>query len=114
MFVVPCKVPLPRLRVAVTTVLLSVARRLPNWSSTRTIGWGAKAAPAVAVGEGWVRMVSRLAVAGVRTVFDDRTGGVGGKVGTPKAMCMVLAGVLEMLVEEATPPLSGTPVVPCQ
>ena len=37
--VVPCKVPLPALRVALITVLLSavplaVLRRLPNWSRT--------------------------------------------------------------------------------
>ena len=30
MFVVPCKVPVPRLRAAVTTVLLSLVRKFPN------------------------------------------------------------------------------------
>ena len=46
--VVPCSVALPKLRAALTTVLLSVVRKLPNWSSIRTCGCGAKAAPAVA------------------------------------------------------------------
>src|SRR5437867_4993452 len=54
MFVVPCKVPLPALREALTTVLLSAARKLPNWSSIRITGCGAKAAPAMAVGGGCV------------------------------------------------------------
>ena len=57
--VVPCKVPVPVLRVAVTTVLLSAAplaalRTLPNWSFTWMIGCWAKATPAVAVEDGCV------------------------------------------------------------
>ena len=52
--VVPCNVPLPRLRAAVTTVLLSLLRKLPNWSSIRITGWLVKAAPAAAVEEGCV------------------------------------------------------------
>ena len=47
--VVPCKVPLPAPRAAVTTVLLSLLRRFPNWSSIRSCGCGANATPAVAV-----------------------------------------------------------------
>ena len=31
--VMPCKMPVPAARDAVTTVLLSALRRLPNWSS---------------------------------------------------------------------------------
>ena len=54
MFVVPCKVPLPALRVAVTIVLLSLVRKLPNWSSIRITGCGAKGAPAIAAGDGCV------------------------------------------------------------
>src|SRR5882724_744525 len=50
--VVPCTVPLPALRVAVTTVLKSLLRRLPNWSSTRIWGCVEKATPAVAVLDG--------------------------------------------------------------
>jgi hypothetical protein len=61
---VPCSVPLPALRAAVTTVLLSPLRRLPNASSTRRAGCCANAAPAVAVVEGCVWIVSRLAAAG--------------------------------------------------
>jgi hypothetical protein len=45
---VPCNVPVPPLRAAVTTVLLSPERRLPNWSSIRTTGCGEKFTPAVA------------------------------------------------------------------
>src|SRR5262249_46333831 len=36
--VVPCKVPLPALRLAVTVVALSLLRRLPNRSSIRITG----------------------------------------------------------------------------
>ena len=50
--VVPCKVPLPALRVAVTMVLKSLLRRFPNWSSIRICGWVEKATPAVAVLDG--------------------------------------------------------------
>ncbi len=50
--VVPCKAPLPAFRLAVTVVPLSLLRKLPNWSSIRTFGCWAKAAPAVAVAEG--------------------------------------------------------------
>ena len=54
---VPCKVPLPALREAVTTVLLSALplaalRRLPNLSWTPMPGCWANTTPAVAVGEG--------------------------------------------------------------
>ena len=62
--VVPCRARLPLPRVAVTTVLLSLFRRLPNWSSTRICGCGAKFVPAVAVTGGAVKMVSLLAAAG--------------------------------------------------
>ena len=50
--VVPCKVPLPALRVAVTMVLKSLLRRLPYWSSIRICGCVEKATPAVAVLDG--------------------------------------------------------------
>ena|SRR2546426_1065140 len=62
--VVPCKAPLPALRVTVTVVELSEAIRLPNWSSILMAGCGAKATPAVAAPGGWVKMVSLLAGAG--------------------------------------------------
>ncbi len=74
-FVAPWRVPLPAFRVAVTTVLLSLARKLPNWSSIRTAGCGAKDTPAVAVGDGCVRIVSRLAAAGTMVVLDEVTVG---------------------------------------
>ena len=58
-FVVPCRLPLPALRAAVTTVELSalplaVLRTLPNWSWTWMSGCWAKTTPAVAVAEGCV------------------------------------------------------------
>src|SRR6266568_1417992 len=52
--VAPCKSPLPAARVAVTTVLLSLLRKLPKASSIRMTGCWAKASPAVAVADGWV------------------------------------------------------------
>src|SRR5438046_616853 len=52
--VVPCNTPVPALREAVTTVLMSLLHRLPKASSIRTTGCVAKAAPAVAVAEGGV------------------------------------------------------------
>ncbi len=69
--VVPCNGPLPALRAAVTTVLLSALRRLPNWSSIRTIGCWAKITPAVAVAEGCLWMVNLLAVAGLTAMVLD-------------------------------------------
>src|SRR5882724_10977499 len=59
--VVPCRVALPRLRAALTAVLLSLVRKFPKTSSIRICGCGAKAVPAVAVLAGWVWTVSRLA-----------------------------------------------------
>src|SRR5262252_1883629 len=62
---VPCKVPLPAPRAALTTVLsdtpLALLRRLPNWSRTCRTGCWAKATPAVALAEGWVWMARLLA-----------------------------------------------------
>src|SRR5262245_27900220 len=62
---VPCRVPLPLPRAAVTTVLsvtpLAALRRLPNWSRTCRTGCWAKGTPAVAVAEGCVRMARLLA-----------------------------------------------------
>src|SRR5260370_24488141 len=57
--VVPCKVPAPALRAAVTIVVLSAVplaalRALPNWSRTWMTGCCAKATPAAAAGEGCV------------------------------------------------------------
>src|ERR1043166_4395008 len=60
---VPCKGPLPAARAAVTTVLLSLLRKLPNASSTRTTGCWAKTTPAVAVAEGCLWSVKWSAAA---------------------------------------------------
>src|SRR5437016_4032517 len=62
--VVPCKVPAPAFRVAVTTVELSELLRLPNWSSTRITGCGAKTTPAAAVADGCVWIVNLVAAPG--------------------------------------------------
>ena len=51
---VPCNVPPPPFRLAVTIVLLSLEIRFPKESSIRNTGCCAKAAPAVAVAEGCV------------------------------------------------------------
>src|SRR3989442_391767 len=69
--VVPCKAPLPALRVAVTVVDLWAAIRLPTWSSMGVPGWGARAAPAVAAPAGWVKMVSLLAGAGTTVTLAE-------------------------------------------
>src|SRR5215475_13426333 len=62
---VPCRVPPPLPRAAVTTVLLvaplAVLSRLPNWSRTWRTGCWPKGTPAVAVAEGCVRMARLLA-----------------------------------------------------
>ena len=69
--VVPWRVPVPALRLAVTSVVLSVLRKLPYWSSIRTNGCCAKTIPAVAVLEGCVAIVNRLAAAGLTTTFEQ-------------------------------------------
>src|SRR5262249_13606242 len=62
---VPCKVPLPAPRAALTTVLsvtpLALLRRLPNWSRTCSTGCWAKATPAMALAEGWLWIARYLA-----------------------------------------------------
>ena len=68
---VPCNVPVPAARAAVTTVPLSPLRRLPYWSSIRITGCCAKTTPAVAVLDGWVRMVSLLAAAALTTTLAE-------------------------------------------
>src|SRR6266704_4499329 len=61
----PCKTPLPPLRLAVTTVVLSPLRTLPKLSSTRMTGCCAKITPAVPVADGWVWTLNRLAAPGL-------------------------------------------------
>src|SRR5215472_11663467 len=61
--VVPCRVPLPVPREAVTAALLLV-QELPNWSCSAITGCWAKVIPAVAVAEGWVIMTRLLAAPG--------------------------------------------------
>src|SRR5262249_35371508 len=61
----PCKLPLPALRAAVTTVELSLERRLPYASRMAIAGCWAKVTPAVAVLEGCVKTTREPAEAGV-------------------------------------------------
>src|SRR2546430_100054 len=72
--VVPCKVPLPAPRLAGTTLVLSLLRRFPYRSSIRTPGCCANAAPATAVGPGWVNIVKRFAAAALTTTLLDIEG----------------------------------------
>src|SRR5207245_523135 len=58
---VPCRVPLPALRAAVTTVLLSLERRLPKASRTRIAGAGVNVTPALTVVGGRVWMAKLAA-----------------------------------------------------
>ena len=69
--VVPCRVLVPAPRVAVTTVLLSLLRKLPNWSSMRMTGWVAKTTPAAAVADGCVWIVRRLATPALTELKDN-------------------------------------------
>src|ERR1051326_6503981 len=69
MLVLPCNVPLPALRAAVTTVLLSEVplaafRTLPNWSATWSTGCWPNGTPAVAVADGCVRIARLFAAPG--------------------------------------------------
>src|SRR5438105_2341165 len=59
--VVPWSASVPLAIAALTTVLLSELIKLPDESSMRITGCWAKAAPATALAEGWVRTASRLA-----------------------------------------------------
>src|SRR6266545_1303006 len=61
---VPCRGPLPAPRATVTTLPLSVLRKLPNVCSTLTCGCCAHTTPAVDVLEGCTSLVSLLAAAG--------------------------------------------------
>ena len=72
---VPCNTPAPPLRAAVTTVPLSLVRKFPYGSSIRITGCCAKTTPAVAVLEGWVRIVSLLAAAGLTAIDVEATAG---------------------------------------
>src|SRR6266446_7979317 len=65
--VVPCNAALPALRVAVTTVLLSVLRKLPKASKIRITGAGENATPAVAEAGACV-WIARLAAGPAFTV----------------------------------------------
>src|SRR5882724_1115499 len=68
---VPNKVPDPWSSDAVITVELSLLRRFPYWSSTRTTGCCPKTMPAVGEAEGWVWIVNRLAGPGLTTMLPE-------------------------------------------
>ena len=108
---VPCKVAVPMLRVAVTTVLLSLLIRLPKASSIRTAGCCAKAAPAVAVAEGCVAIVSRLAAAGLTAMAVEV---VLVRLPLVNWMVILVAMLCARLTKLTTPPAAVTLVVPCK
>ena len=109
--VVPCKTPLPALRVAVTTVLLSLARKLPYGSSMRITGCCAKTTPAMAVEEGWVRRVSLLAGAGLTAILAEV---VPATPALAKSMVMVVATRCERLVKLTNPLTALSAALPCK
>src|SRR6266446_3202820 len=110
-FVAPCKPPLPALRAAVTKVLLSLLRKLPNWSSIRTTGCWTKATPAMVVEEGWTRIVKRFAAPAPSRTFDEV---MLASEGALKAILIVSATLYERLVKLAKPPLTVALVMPCK
>src|SRR5260370_39343980 len=71
--VVLCKLPAPALRMAVTSVALSLERRLPNWSSIRITGCCTKANPAGAVEDGCVRTINLVAGPGLTAMVAEVT-----------------------------------------
>src|SRR5258708_28893828 len=101
---VPCNAPLPAPRAAFTTVVLSLLRKLPYWSSTRTTGCCANATPAVAVADGCGCMVKRLAAAGLITMLPEGTGVTPPPV---KLIVIVVATGCERLVYVASPLSNG-------
>src|SRR5216684_4494230 len=110
-FVTPCKVPLPALRLALTTVVLSPLRRFPNWSSIRIKGCWTKITPAVAVLEGCDWMVSLLAAAALTTTLEEKAGR---RDEALKLSVMVSAVLYERLVKVTMPPLAIKFVAPCK
>ncbi len=107
---VPCRVPAPLARAAVTTVLLSELIRLPNASSILTTGCCAKATPAVAALEGWVCTPNREAAAALTAMPVEVA-----PVRVPLANCIVMfvATLCERFVKVTTPPLAVRLVLPC-
>ena len=108
--VVPCSVPLPALREAVTAVVLSALRKLPNWSSIRTTGCCAKTTPAVAVKDGCVWMVNRCAAAGLTAIVLEV---VLLKLPLEKTIVILVATLCDRFVKLITPPAALRLVVPC-
>src|SRR5258705_10353733 len=91
------------------TLLLSVLRKLPNWSSMRICGCGANETPATAVPGNWGKKVKLLAAPGVTVKFPQ----VGtAQLALPKTKVIVLALVLEKIVKFAQPFPSGAAGVP--
>src|SRR5712671_4569538 len=69
---VPCNVPVPALRDAVTNVF--VLHRLPYMSTTHRIGCCANGTPAVAVGEGCVTIITSAGVPGLTVMLLEVAG----------------------------------------
>src|SRR6266699_3349482 len=111
--VAPCNVPVPAARRAVTIVELSLARKLPYWSSIRMTGCCAKITPAMAVEEGWVRMVSLLADAGLTAILAEVVPAPG-RPGLAKSILMLVATKWERLVKLTNPLTALSAVLPCK
>src|SRR6266567_3743597 len=109
--VAPCNVPAPAARRAATTVELSLARKLPYWSSIRMTGCCAKTTPAMAVEEGWVRRVSLLASAGLTAILAEV---VPATPALAKSIVMVVATKCERLVKLTNPLTALSAVLPCR
>src|SRR5437667_7856151 len=108
---VPCKVPVPALRVAVMTRPLSVVIKLPTASSTRMTCCVANVTPAVAVVDGCVTIVSLL-VAPTFTVIDGLVFAVlaGLEMSVAVRVCepAVLSVTLTVRVPADNAPLTGS------
>src|SRR6266567_1343074 len=109
----PCNVPAPAARSAVTSVEPSLARKLPYWSSIRMTGCCAKTTPAMAVVEGWVRMVSLLAGAGLTAILAEVTAPPGSPA-LAKSIVMLVATKWERLVNVTNPLTAVSAVLPCK
>ncbi len=84
--------------------------RLPKPSSMRTTGCCPNTTPAVAVAEGWVRMVSRLAEAALIAIELEVAAL---KPLLLKARVMLVAPLCDTLVNVASPFIAVWVIVPC-
>ena len=105
MFVAPRRIPVPPMRVAVTT-RLSLVRTLLYWSSMRRTGCCAKGTPAVAELEGWVANTILLAGAGFTTVCEPVTGDLVPSLASD-ALTVWLPAVKKVIFKLRVPAING-------